>query len=447
MSVRQLIPSLGKELDDLYARVSYLEGMLGVGVPSEADRSCKPCGITWQLGLTCFPQHMAGRRHNKMLMAKQSKNPPQLDQLPKKQKQSITPSNLVSNVRSKPPPLFPPMPPSASTKPSEEGVKRENKSSSSALTKNNGYDRRCPVQPPGTGEANYSPTLCGIEKVLNGVSQTECFLRGKLHNITCMDEYSSKSPEELRWEEYNLGTFERSTRPLTRLDENSQNKKIAPVVDCKTDCSLDKAGRQASASEDYIPRSYRPTMCDLERIINGVLKTDVNKGWLHNITCMDEHSNKSPEELRWEEYINLWRYSEPLKPSLELDQKFEEKSSIFVAGGRTSSYVNKGDSQAAAINGKPIGGLYLGRPEIAVGELSNAVTVQRRDPERGLVDLRRKREDSKEQNIYGERLPITVNGRLVCGEEDELCGHRTSGDSDIISIRPRLRTRIAKGSH
>ena len=89
----------------------------------------------------------------------------------------------------------------------------------------------------------------------------------------------------------------------------------------------------------------------------------------------------------------------------------------------------------------------MGRPEIAVGELSNAVTVQRRDPESGLVDLRRKREDSEEQNIDGERLPITVNGRLVCGEEDELCGHRTSGDSDIISIRPRLRTRIAKGSH
>ena len=107
MSVRQLIPSLGKELDDLYARISYLEGILGVGVPSEADRSCKPCGITWQLGLTCFPQHMAGRRHNKMLMAKQSKNSPQLNKHPKKQ--SITPSYLVSNVRvrSKPPPLFP----------------------------------------------------------------------------------------------------------------------------------------------------------------------------------------------------------------------------------------------------------------------------------------------------------------------------------------------------
>ena len=173
MSVRQLIPSLGKELDDLYARVSYLEEILGVGVPSEADRSCKPCGITWQLGLTCFPQHMAGRRHNKMLMAKQTKNPPpQLDQLPKKQKQSITPSNLVSNVRSKPPPLFPPIPPSAPRRPSEEGVKQENKSSSSALTKNDGCDLRCLVQPPGTGEAKYSPTLCGIEKVVNGVSKT-----------------------------------------------------------------------------------------------------------------------------------------------------------------------------------------------------------------------------------------------------------------------------------
>merc|ERR1712013_333272 len=165
-------------------------------------------------------------------------------------------------------------------------------------------------------------------------------------------------------EEYNLGSFERSTRPLTRLDENSQNKKIAPVVDCKTDCSIDKAGSQASASEDYIARAYSPTMCDLERIINGVLKTDVNKGKLHNITCMDEHSSKSPEELRWEKYCNLLRCSKPLKPNLELDQKFEEKSSIFVAGGRTSSSVNKDDSQVAAINGKA-----HCRPEIAVGEL------------------------------------------------------------------------------
>ena len=82
-----------------------------------------------------------------------------------------------------------------------------------------------------------------------------------------------------------------------------------------------------------------------------MLKTDANKGKLHNITCMDEYSNKSPEELRWEEYCNLLRYSEPLKPSLELHQKFEEKSSIFVAGGRTSSFVNKDDNQAAAING------------------------------------------------------------------------------------------------
>jgi len=281
-----------------------------------------------------------------MLMAKQSKNSPQLNKLPKKQ--SIAPSNLVSNVRvrSKPPPLFPSMPPPAARKPSEQGVKQESKSSSSALTKNNDCGLRRLVQPPGTGDAKYIPT-----------------------------------------------------------------------------------------------------MCDLDRIINGVLKTDLNKGWLHNITCMDEYSSKSPEELRWEEYCKLWRYSEPLKPLLDLDQKSEEKSSILDAGRRTSSSVNKDDNQAAAINGKANGGLDLGRPEIAVGELSNDVTVQRRDPERDLVDLRGNSGDGEEQNIGGERLPITVNGRLVCGEEDELCGHRTSGDSDIISIRPRLKTRIAKRSH
>ena len=89
----------------------------------------------------------------------------------------------------------------------------------------------------------------------------------------------------------------------------------------------------------------------------------------------------------------------------------------------------------------------MGRPEIAVGELSNTVTVQRKDPERNLVDLWGNRGDCEEQNIDGERLSINVNGRLVWGVEDELCGHGTSGDADIISIRPRLKTRIAKRSH
>ena len=65
---------------------------------------------------------------------------------------------------------------------------------------------------------------------------------------------------------------------------------------------------------------------------------------------MDEYSNKSPEELRWEEYNKLWRYSEPLKPLLELDQKFDEKSSIIDAGRRSGSSANKGENQAAAIN-------------------------------------------------------------------------------------------------
>ena len=88
MSIRQLIPSLGKELDELRARVASLEGLFGVGdelharlsclegllgtgasaqKSSKADESCRMCGITWQLGATCYPQHMAGKRHRKNL--------------------------------------------------------------------------------------------------------------------------------------------------------------------------------------------------------------------------------------------------------------------------------------------------------------------------------------------------------------------------------------------
>ena len=68
MSIRELIPSLGKELDELRARLASLEGLFGVGgvsaqKSSGGDRSCSICGISWQLGVACFPQHMAGKRH------------------------------------------------------------------------------------------------------------------------------------------------------------------------------------------------------------------------------------------------------------------------------------------------------------------------------------------------------------------------------------------------
>ena len=39
MSFRQLIPSLGEELDNLWARVIHLEALSGVGLPSRSQGS------------------------------------------------------------------------------------------------------------------------------------------------------------------------------------------------------------------------------------------------------------------------------------------------------------------------------------------------------------------------------------------------------------------------
>ena len=79
MSIEQLIPSLGKELNKLRARLAHVEELLGVGVAveksSNVDRSCLICGITWQMGVTSVPQHMVGRRH-RANMEKLSKFPP-----------------------------------------------------------------------------------------------------------------------------------------------------------------------------------------------------------------------------------------------------------------------------------------------------------------------------------------------------------------------------------
>ena len=87
MSIRQLIPSLGKELDELCARVASLEGLLGIGgvspqKSSNADGSCRICGITWQLGMKCFAQHMTGKRHKKNLAKLSNIPPPSSSKLP-----------------------------------------------------------------------------------------------------------------------------------------------------------------------------------------------------------------------------------------------------------------------------------------------------------------------------------------------------------------------------
>ena len=104
MSIRQLIPSLGKELDELYARVASLEALLGVGglsaqKSSKADRSCRICGITWQLGKVCFAQHMTGKRHKKNL-AKLSKIPPPSVKVPPPSSSSHGVSKVPSPVGS-----------------------------------------------------------------------------------------------------------------------------------------------------------------------------------------------------------------------------------------------------------------------------------------------------------------------------------------------------------
>ena len=53
MSFRQLIPSLGEELDNLWARVIHLEALSGVGLPSrsrgslEAGPTCADPRLQW----------------------------------------------------------------------------------------------------------------------------------------------------------------------------------------------------------------------------------------------------------------------------------------------------------------------------------------------------------------------------------------------------------------
>ena len=143
MSISQLIPYLEKQLDDLRARVASLESLHGVeGVSaqksSSSEGSCSMCGITWQLGVTCFSQHMAGKRH----------------------KANLARANLARLSNNNPP--------SSSKK--------------------------------GTGHTQYRPTMCDKD-ILNGMPQIQGNVLGRLQSITCMKEYKRKSFEELHWED------------------------------------------------------------------------------------------------------------------------------------------------------------------------------------------------------------------------------------------------------
>jgi len=57
----------------------------------------------------------------------------------------------------------------------------------------------------GTGHTHFSATTCKIDIVVNGVSQTQSKVLGRLQSITCMKKYMNKSSEELRWEDYTAG--------------------------------------------------------------------------------------------------------------------------------------------------------------------------------------------------------------------------------------------------
>ena len=191
MSISQLISSLGKELDDLRARVASLEGLLGVaGVSDEkssnTEGSCRMCGITWQLGVTCLPQHMAGRRH----------------------KANLARANLARLSIN---------PPSFSSK-------------------------------KGTGHTEYRATMCNKD-ILNGMAQIQGNVLGRLQSITCMKEYKKKSFEELHWEDLKTGRRGWAEHPVDKVGEGFWGQGDGGTSSCKENEGVELKGEKSAADE------------------------------------------------------------------------------------------------------------------------------------------------------------------------------------------------------
>jgi len=317
----------------------------------------------------------------------------------------------------------------------------------------------------GAGETiKYSPKICYIDKLVNGVTKTTCNLRGKMHNITCMDEYSSISQEELRWEEYNLGRRVQPPQTPTKLNL----KKSAAAVDRKTTSSIGEAGSQAPALEDDDPRLYSPTLCNIDRVIDGVLKTDVNKGKLHNITCMTKYENKSQEELRWGRY-EFWSQSK-IRPSgdgqINHSRATEDREAL-VNMGRQNQAAQKelsstqsdektnlalDEAESLVLAGKVGGNENLSaflRKGGAVAERRNSTTS---DAPKALEERAEELEEKNDDNVSegrpigGGRGDSVKSNDLTKSlrQETPTVSVEVSREAGMISLKPKLKRKVLK---
>jgi len=237
MSIRELIPSLGKELDELRARVASLEGLFGIGgisarKSSGADRSCRICGITWQLGVTCFPRHMAGKRH-KGNMEKLSNIPP--PSLTKPLVEHSVPGSDLAPASTSNSSCTDRVEPLASLQP-----KYWSSSNSRTWADESDISSKNITVWYGTGHTKYTATRCKVDIMVKGVLKTQSNVLGRLQSITCMKEYKNKSLEELHWEDYRAGRKSHSGN-VSKIDRDNSAK--------KSDSAVEEGGLSCEKSE------------------------------------------------------------------------------------------------------------------------------------------------------------------------------------------------------
>merc|ERR1712013_56214 len=282
--------------------------------------------------------------------------------------------------------------------------------------------------------------------------------------ITCMDEYSSISQEELRWEEYNLGRRVEPSQTPTGLNL----KKSAAAVDRKTTSSVGEAGSQAPALEDDEHRLYSPTLCNIDRVVDGVLKTAVNKGKLHNITCVTKYENKSQEELRWERYelssqskvrpsregqINHSRATEDREALANMsrqNQAAQKEQSSTQADEKTNLALDEAESLVLAgkVGGNENFSAFL-RKGGAIAERRNPTTS---DAPKALVkraeELKENNDDdvSEGRRIDGGRGDSVKSNDLTKSlrQETPTVSVEVSREAGMISLKPKLKRKVLK---
>jgi hypothetical protein len=155
------------------------------------------------------------------------------------------------------------------------------------------------------------------------------------HNcITALKQYENKSLEELRWEDYQLNKrYPPQPPPLLSTPQQ-------PLIPNQTENSSNSSNDQRSTIKGSFQSKYKHSH-------GADIKTTTdNKSFIYfdttyvSITAMHEYEHKPFEEIRFEDYLNGYKYPKSIEPNDAAKAPLIERKQIIINDNRDESIID-----------------------------------------------------------------------------------------------------------